>query len=220
MALSKTITTLLGTALPSLFVFAALLGENHKIDDTITAYLEAGDEYRFDALCDSKPPVISIDDTPVNQPCLASNMLLALSLKQHFGLLGQNKYDVQLERSHFWLPGLTDDRVRVNLALSPVPDANWFSGDEPPKADASSLAQLFTLERNNGLWQIVNIRLTQAPLTTHYQQLADLWATSPYLSTDKTGFHFKKTSIRPETLSALDKELLRVKLTQLTNQLR
>ena len=220
MALSKTITTLLGTALPSLFVFAALLGENHKIDDSITAYLASADEYRFDALCDTKPPVISLDSTPVNQPCLTSNMLLALSLKQHFGLLGNNKYEIQLERSHFWLPGFTDDRVRVSLTLLPAPGVNWFAGNEPRKAMTPSLAQLFTLERNNGLWQIVDISLTQGPLTTLYQQLAHRWATSPYLSTDNAGFRFKQATVQPDALSALDKELLKVQLTQLTNRLR
>ncbi|OGP53228.1 MAG: hypothetical protein A2Y65_09105 [Deltaproteobacteria bacterium RBG_13_52_11] len=191
--------------------YVSILGENHKIDRVIVAYFNNLKDGMYLEACEGfssnfQEGQLSSDELRVN-----FNFLLELSLLKHYNLIDNYDYKVELKRSHFWIPFISGDSVRVSVVLRKkgdkgVPDT-LSSGH-----DSDLTRNLIVVEREKRSWKIKQFTVADSSISDTYNDLRQNIDLNKYIKRTPKGFLLKNTEVNFTTLTPLDKRLLRFSL--------
>jgi outer membrane murein-binding lipoprotein Lpp len=141
------------------------------------------------------------------------NFLLELSLLKHYNLVDHYDYEVELKRNHFWIPFVSDDSVRVSVLLREKGSnsiADTFS--HPRGRTRDFIDDLIVVIREKGTWKISQFNIADTAIAGMYNDVRKSIDINTYIIKTTHGFHLKDSDINFETLTPIDKRLLRFSL--------
>lgn len=194
-----------------ILAYISLLGENQQINRLIVTYfdklkdgmyLEAGESFSSN-FQDGK---LSSDEQRMNL-----NFLLELSLLTHYNLIDSSDYKVELKRSNFWVPYVSEDVVRVSVLLKRkevrrllLARSNDQGGD--------LIHNLIVMKREKRTWKIKEFAIADSSLAGTYNDLQRTLDLNKYVQMTSDGFRFKNAEINFKTITPTDKRLLNFSL--------
>ncbi|MCJ7663181.1 MAG: hypothetical protein MUO24_02950 [Desulfobacterales bacterium] len=187
--------------------YISILGENDKIDRIIAAYfddlkngmyLEAGESFSSN---------FQEGQLSSNEQRLNFNFLLELSLLKHYDLIDHHDYKVELKRSHFWIPYMSNGLVRVSVLLKrrdtkQVLDV--LSNDQ----SRNLIYNLIVVVRDKNTWKIKEFAIADSSLSGIYNDLQQNLDLNKYIKMTSDGFRFNNAEINFKALTPIDKRLL------------
>jgi hypothetical protein len=190
-----------------IIAYISILGENDKIDRIIVAYfddlknemyLEAGENFASN---------FQEGQLSSNEQRLNFNFLLELSLLKHYDLIDHHDYKVELKRSHFWIPYMSTDLVRVSVLLKrrdtkQILDA--LSSDQ----SRNPIDNLIVVVREKGTWKIKQFTIADSSIADTHTKLRQTIELNKYVNMTSDGFRFQNAEINFKTLTPIDKRLL------------
>ena len=203
--------------------FVSLLGENNHANTLIQDYFKQVQQENFAGSClpikiadkaENKPVIsseISTLNTTSENDCANNNFVFVLTLLDHFSLLEESDYVVNIERDNFWLPWLTNDEVTVsiNLISRKVLESQGLFEKH------NYINQLLVVQRDGLTWRIKEARLNTPELITRFTQYKNNLDFEKYLAKTATGYQFKPVSIDISDMTAVEKKLLKFNLQKL-----
>jgi hypothetical protein len=194
-----------------ILAYISLLGENQQINRLIGTYfdklkdgmyLEAGESFASN-FQDGK---LSSDEQRMNL-----NFLLELSLLTHYNLIDSSDYKVELKRSNFWVPYVSEDMVRVSVLLKKKDTRRIFLA---PSSDQGGnlIHNLIVMEREKRTWKIKEFAIADSSLAGTYNDLRRNLDLNKYVQMTSDGFRFKNAEINFKTITPIDKRLLNFSL--------
>ena len=183
----RSIGAAIGTGFVAMLVFVSLLGENNKVNDTVSSF------FKHIKAHDYENAATYITADAIHRLTASSGMdfedyafIFELALLSRFDLLDHGDYRVVINRESFWVPYVDDARVEVGVLVK----AKGKSLIDNLKQFRSShtLQGLFTVKRIDGIWFITQIHLQDQSLARTFTELAHrLQATHGVVKTE-TGF--------------------------------
>jgi hypothetical protein len=194
-----------------ILAYISLLGENQQINRLIVTYfdklkdgmyLEAGESFSSN-FQDGK---LSSDERRMNL-----NFLLELSLLTHYNLIDSSDYKVELKRSNFWVPYVSEDVVRVSVLLKKKDTRRIFLA---PSSDQGGnlIENLIVMKREKNTWKIKEFAIAGSSLAGTYNDLRRNLDLNKYVQMTSDGFRFKNAEINFKTITPIDKRLLNFSL--------
>jgi hypothetical protein len=194
-----------------ILAYISLLGENQQINRLIVTYfdklkdgmyLEAGEGFSS-SFQDGK---LSSDEQRMNL-----NFLLELSLLMHYNLIDSFDYKVELKRSNFWVPYVSEDVVRVSVLLKRK-EARRILLARSDDQGGDLIHNLIVMEREKRTWKIKEFAIADSPLAGTYNDLRRNLDLNKYVQMTSDGFRFKNAEINFKTITPIDKRLLNFSL--------
>jgi len=194
-----------------LLAYISLLGENQQINRLIVTYfdklkdgmyLEAGESFSS-SFQDGKP---SNDEERMNL-----NFLLELSLLMHYNLIDSFDYKVELKRSNFWVPYVSEDVVRVSVLLKRK-EARRILLAQSNDEGGNFIENLIVMKREKRTWKIKEFAIADSALAGTYNDLRRNLDLNKYVQMTSEGFRFKNAEINFKTITPTDKRLLNFSL--------
>jgi hypothetical protein len=146
------------------------------------------------------------------------NFLLELSLLKQYKLIDHYDYKVEVKRSHFWIPLISDDSVPVSIILRKGKDKNVV--DTLPSGRSNKITRdLIVVGREKGTWKIKRFNITDTSIAGIYNNLRQNIKLDKYVKRIPDGFLLKNAKIDTETLSSMDKRLLKFSLHRIQKSL-
>lgn len=194
-----------------LLAYISLLGENQQINRLIVTYfdklkdgmyLEAGESFSSN-FQDGK---LSSDEQRMNL-----NFLLELSLLMHYNLIDSSDYKVELKRSNFWVPYVSEDMVRVSVLLKRKEVRRTLLARSNDQG-GNLIHNLIVVVREKRTWKIKEFAIADSSLAGTYNDLRRNLDLNKYVQMTSDGFRFKNAEINFKTITPLDKRLLNFSL--------
>ena len=194
-----------------LLAYISLLGENQQINRLIVTYfdklkdgmyLEAGESFSSN-FQDGK---LSSDEQRMNL-----NFLLELSLLMHYNLIDSSDYKVELKRSNFWVPYVSEDMVRVSVLLKRKEVRRTLLARSNDQG-GNLIHNLMVMVREKRTWKIKEFAIADSSLAGTYNDLRRNLDLNKYVQMTSDGFRFKNAEINFKTITPLDKRLLNFSL--------
>ncbi|MCJ7545677.1 MAG: hypothetical protein MUP30_02440 [Deltaproteobacteria bacterium] len=194
-----------------LLAYISLLGENQQINRLIVTYfdklkdgmyLEAGESFSSN-FQDGK---LSSDEQRMNL-----NFLLELSLLMHYNLIDSSDYKVELKRSNFWVPYVSEDMVRVSVLLKRKEVRRTLLARSNDQG-GNLIHNLMVMVREKRTWKIKEFAIADSSLAGTYNDLRRNLDLNKYVQMTSDGFRFKNAEISFKTITPLDKRLLNFSL--------
>jgi len=194
-----------------LLAYISILGENQQINRIIATYfdklkdgmyLEAGESFSS-SFQDSK---LSSDEQRMNL-----NFLLELSLLMHYNLIDSFDYKVELKRSNFWVPYVSEDVVRVSVLLKRKEVRRILLARSDDQG-GDLIHNLIVMEREKRTWKIKEFAIADSSLAGTYNDLRLDLDLNKYVQMTSDGFRFKNAEINFKTITPTDKRLLNFSL--------
>lgn len=194
-----------------LLAYISLLGENQQINRLIVTYfdklkdgmyLEAGESFSSN-FQDGK---LSSDEQRMNL-----NFLLELSLLMHYNLIDSSDYKVELKRSNFWVPYVSEDMVRVSVLLKRKEVRRTLLARSNDQG-GNLIHNLIVMVREKRTWKIKEFAIADSSLAGTYNDLRRNLDLNKYVQMTSDGFRFKNAEINFKTITPLDKRLLNFSL--------
>lgn len=206
---------LLAVAFFVLIVYVSILGDNHKINFLVTSFFEDLKARNYTPVCRivGDQPAMVDPDGPVD--CQDFCFLVELAFLSQFDLLDQSDYSVEIKRDHFWIPYLTGDRMRIDVAF--VEKKKNMIHEFLYGVDSDIFVRdVMVVERRNGQWEIAALTLEESSLYPLFNELTARIDLERYVMKTEKGFTLKGNDIRPEELSRLELRLLEFSLFKLS----
>lgn len=211
-SLNVSIVSFVGTIFViSVLTYVSVLGENHTIDRMVASYFDKLQSGMYIEACESFSPNAQSAELSNDEQRANFNFLLELSLLKHYNLVDHDDYKVEVKRNHFWIPYLSDDSVRISLALRKEGGKNLFdkvSGDQ----NNNLIHNLMVVGREKRTWKIKEFNIADTPLSGIYNELRKNIDLDRYVQRTSDGFLVKDAAINIKTLTPIDKRLLRFSL--------
>ena len=194
-----------------ILAYISVLGENQQINRIIVAYfdklkdgmyLEAGEGFSS-SFQDGK---LSSDEQRMNL-----NFLLELSLLMHYNLIDSFDYKVELKRSNFWVPYVSEDMVRVSVSLKRK-EARRILLARSDDQGGDLIHNLIVMVREKRTWKIKEFAIADSSLAGTYNDLRRNLDLNKYVQMTSDGFRFKNAEINFKTITPIDKRLLNFSL--------
>jgi hypothetical protein len=194
-----------------ILAYISLLGENQQINRLIVTYfdklkdgmyLEAGEGFSS-SFQDGK---LSSDEQRMNL-----NFLLELSLLMHYNLIDSFDYKVELKRSNFWVPYVSEDVVRVSV-LFKRKEARRILLARSDDQGGDLIHNLIVMVREKRTWKIKEFAIADSSLAGTYNDLRRNLDLNKYVQMTSDGFRFKNAEINFKTITPIDKRLLNFSL--------
>jgi len=194
-----------------LLAYISLLGENQQINRLIVTYfdklkdgmyLEAGESFSSN-FQDGK---LSSDEQRMNL-----NFLLELSLLMHYNLIDSSDYKVELKRSNFWVPYVSEDMVRVSVLLKRKEVRRTLLARSDDQG-GNLIHNLIVMVREKRTWKIKEFAIADSALAGTYNDLRRHLDLNKYVQMTSDGFRFKNAEINFKTITPTDKRLLNFSL--------
>lgn len=215
--LISSILVFLGIAFFALVIYVSMLGDNHKIDYLVTRFFDDLKSRNYTSLCQTMATDKNVVSFGGTDPCQDFFFILEMSFLSRYNLLDRNDYSIEIKRDHFWIPYLTDDRVRISIAFSEKKKniiQEFIHG-----LDADDFVQDFMLvERRKGQWVIKEINLEGSSLYPIFNELKVQMDLDRYLLKTEQGFILKGNEIIPDRLTDLERRLLDFSLFKLSQK--
>jgi hypothetical protein len=193
--------------------YVSILGENQKINRVINSYFDKLKDGMYLEACENYSSNVQLDQLTSDEEHLNFNFLLELSLLKHYNLVDHYDYEVELKRNHFWVPFVSDDSVRVSVLLREKGGngiADTFS--RPRDLTRNFIDDLIVVVREKGTWKIRQFNVADTAIASIYNDVRQSIDINTYIIKTTHGFHLKDSDINFETLTPIDKRLLRFSL--------
>jgi hypothetical protein len=186
--------------------FAALLGENRKIEDIVDAFFTNMKTKNYDAACKD---FYAIKNNPAFQgigPCSEACFLFELSLLKKYDLLSEDDYRVDMERNHFWIPYLGKSSVGVSVLMR----AKGNRGIQPLFSNDSQnyLKDLIFVERKNGKWQISDIDIERTGISESFYQVKKELSLYSHMHETSSGFTVDTFAVSMKDILPIQRRIL------------
>lgn len=206
------------TVFLSIFSFAGLLGENHRIDDLVNEHFNKLKAEDYSVKCF---PIV-VENQPVDfdksAECHDQSFLLYISLLKHYDLLGDDNYSVNTERSGFWIPYLLPGEIKVSLSFQKQSDQSLIPLID--ESEAIFIKDLFIIKRDKWNWVISEAHINDANLVDIYNAFSMSLDFDKYIQKTETGYQFNSVTIKSEDVTHIDKRLLRFNLQKVAELLK
>lgn len=186
-----------------LLTYASLLGENARIDNVVEHFFQNIKQQDFQPSCDGFSFLASSPED-----CAELCFLLELSLLKKYSLLDEDDYQVEMKRSHFWIPYLRDDGVRVGIQLRPKAGKSPFDKGTG-KARTEFVEDLMLVERKNGAWAITDISISDTSIAAVFGELRSQLRLNKYLHLKPDGFAVNAIEADTSNMTSIDRHILR-----------
>jgi hypothetical protein len=201
-----------------ILTYVSVLGENNKIDRLIVAYFNNLKDGMYLEACESFSSNVQGGQLASDDQRMNFNFLFELSLLKHYNLVDSYDYKVELERSHFWIPFISDDAVRVSVLLK----KNEHKGivDALSESQKEALTRnLIVVGREKGTWKIRQFAIADSAIADTYNDVQKSIDLNKYVKRQPNGFRFNDAEIDFKTLTSIDKRLLRFSLYKIQKSL-
>jgi outer membrane murein-binding lipoprotein Lpp len=139
------------------------------------------------------------------------NFLLELSLLKHYNLADHYDYKIEIKRTPFWIPFVSDDLVRVSIVLREKEDKG-IADTLSPGRTSNFIDDLIVVVREKGTWKIRYFNLTDSAIADIYADVRQNIDINKYATKTTNGFRLQDADINVKTLTPIDKRLLRFSL--------
>jgi hypothetical protein len=208
----------LGVFVVGILTYVSLLGENHKINRVIVNYFNNLKDGEYLEACQSFSLNFQGDQPSSDEERLTFNFLLELALLKYYNLIEHYDYTVELKRSNFWIPFMSDDSVYVSIALKPKEDKeilDVLSSDQ----SRNLIDNLIVVVREKGTWKIKEFTIADSSAADIYNDLRKNFDLNKYVKMTPNGLHLKNAEINFEILSPIDRRLLKFSLHKIRKSL-
>ncbi|MDY6822852.1 MAG: hypothetical protein SWH68_03520 [Thermodesulfobacteriota bacterium] len=193
-----------GLSFVLLFAFLALLGENHKANDTVNRFFKNIQQQNYAAIY-SNLSTTGEDRFRDKEECADFVFLFELALLKKFDLLEKKDYMVDIRKSHFWIPFTGNDQMRVDVFLEPQDSESLL---ELVVEDDRFIPDLLTLERDDRKWKIRKIDLDNPAIRPLYDRLRDQLMIERYVTVNDNILSLKENHIDLRRISPTRERLL------------
>jgi hypothetical protein len=201
-----------------ILTYVSVLGENHKVDRVINGYFDKLKDGTYLEACESFSSNLQEVQLASDEQRLNFNFLLELSLLKHYNLIDYHDYTVALQRSHFWIPFISDDSVRVSVLLRKKGDKGVT--DVLSRGHSSEpIRDLIIVGREKRQWKIKRFNIADSSLADTYNDVRQTIDLNKYTKMTSHGFRLQDTEINFKTLTPIDKRLLRFSLYKIQQSL-
>jgi hypothetical protein len=202
---------ILGIIVVGILVYISLLGENQQINRIIGAYFDKLKEGMYLEACEGFASNFQEGKFTTDEQRMNFNFLLELSLLMHYNLIESSDYKVELERSNFWAPYISDDEVRVSILLKKKGTRRIFLASSSDQG-RNLIHNLIVMKREKRTWKIKEFAIADSALVGVYNDLRRNFDLNKYVQVTSDGFRFNSADINFKNLTPLDKRLLNFSL--------
>lgn len=195
----------------AILAYVSVLGENHQIDRIITSYFTKLKGGMYLEACDTFAPNFQGGELPDDEQRMNFNFLLELSLLKYYNLIDQDDYKVELKRSNFWIPFMSDDSVHVSILLKPKGDKEILDVLSSDRG-GNLIDNLVVMEREKRTWKIRRFAIADSAIADIYNELRRDIDVNQYVALTADGLRFQNAEINFEALTPIDKRLLKFSL--------
>ncbi len=146
-----------------------------------------------------------------NEKWMNLNFLLELSLLMHYNLIDSSDYKVELKRSNFWVPYVSEDMVRVSVLLKRKEVRRTLLARSNDQG-GNLIHNLIVMVREKRTWKIKEFAIADSALAGTYNDLQRNLDLNKYVQMTSDGFRFKNAEINFKTITPTDKRLLNFSL--------
>ena len=200
-----------GIVVACILAYISLLGENQQINRIITAYFDKLKDGEYLEACESFSSNFQSGQLSDDEQRMNFNFLLELSLLMHYNLIEQHDYQVELRRSNFWIPYMSDDLVRVSI-LCKKKDTRRIFFARSNEQSGNLMHNLIVMKREKRTWKIKEFTIAGSSLAGTYNDVHLHVDLNKYVQRTPDGFRFNSAEINFKTLSPTDKRLLNFSL--------
>lgn len=191
--------------------YVSILGENGKIDRMIGEYFNNVKSGNYLEASNSFASNVQGNQRSGDEQSEAFNFFLELTLLKHYTLLDQYDYMVELKKSDFWIPFVSDDSVRVSVLLKKKDEQGILHAGSRSQRGVP-LNNFIVVVRERGAWKIRQFNIADSALAGMYTELRTGIELNRYVQKTSDGFQLKNAHLNLMTLSPLDKRVLRFSL--------
>lgn len=200
-----------GIIVVGILAYISILGENQQINRIIVSYFDKLKEGTYLEACESFSSKFQDGQLASDEQRMNFNFLLELSLLMHYNLIESSDYQVELKRSNFWIPYMSDDVVRVGVLLKKKEARRIFFAQSSDQ-DRDLIDNLIVMVREKRTWKIKEFDIANSSLAGIYNDLQQNFDLNKYVQMTADGFRFNSAEINFKTLSPTDKRLLNFSL--------
>jgi len=190
-----------------ILTYVSILGENQQINRIITTYFNNLKDGMYLEACEGFSSNFQEGKLPGDEQRSNFNFLLELSLLKHYNLIDHYDYKVELKRSNFWIPYISDDLVRVSVSLRRKKDksiVDALSSDHGSKL----VDNLIVVVREKRTWKIRRFTIADSAIADIYNDLRRNVDVNKYVAMTSDGLRFQNAEINLKALTPIDKRLL------------
>ena len=199
---------ILGIFIISILTYVSVLGENHKINRVINGYFDKLRDGMYLEACESFATHFQEEQLVNDEQRLNFNFLLELSLLRQYDLIDHYDYTIEVKRSHFWIPFMSEDSVRVSVLLREK-RKKGVSGPLSTSHSREFTRNLILVGREKRSWKIMRFTIADSSISDLYNDLRQHIDLNKYTKRTPNGFRLKDVAINLKTLTPIDKRLLR-----------
>jgi len=190
-----------------ILTYVSILGENQQINRIITTYFNNLKDGMYLEACEGFSSNFQEGKLPGDEQRSNFNFLLELSLLKHYNLIDHYDYKVELKRSNFWIPYISDDLVRVSVLLKEKKDKNIVDALASDRS-RNLVDNLIVVVREKRTWKIRQFSLADSSIAGIYNDLRRNVDLNKYVAMTSNGLRFQNAAINLEALTPIDKRLL------------
>jgi|SRR4030042_2116953 hypothetical protein len=194
-----------------LLAYISILGENQQINRIIATYFDKLKDGMYLEACEGFSSNFQDGKLSSDEQRMNLNFLLESSLLMHYNLIDSPDYKVELKRSSFWVPYVSEDLVRVSILLKKKEVRRILfarSSDE----GGNFIENLIVMKREKRTWKIKEFTIADSALAGTYNDLRQNFDLNKYVQKTSDGFRFNSAEINFKTLTPSDKRLLNFSL--------
>lgn len=196
--------TLIGFCFLVLIIYVSLLGENSKIDSVVENFFKNIQDQRYFSTVDNQSIVESFNVFDIEGEYSENCLLLELALFEKYDIPDAYDYEIEIEKSHFWIPFLNDSNIDINVSLEKPDNSKIF----PLSNKSEFVDDLFTVARKSGRWRITSINIRDSSLIESVNKLRDSINIDSYISFSGTKLTIKPIEIDTENITIIEKRKL------------
>jgi len=194
-----------------LLAYISILGENQQINRIIATYFDKLKDGMYLEVCESFSSNFQNGKLSSDKQRMNLNFLLELSLLTHYNLIESSDYKVELKRSNFWVPYMSNDVVRVSILLKKK-EARRILFARSNDQEGNLIHNLIVMVREKRTWKIKEFTIADSSLAGTYNDLRQNFDLNKYVQKTSDGFRFNSAEINFKTLTPSDKRLLNFSL--------
>jgi len=200
-----------GIVVVGILAYISLLGENQQINRIVTAYFDKLKEGEYLEAGESFSSSFQDGNLSSDEQRMNLNFLLELSLLMHYNLIDSFDYKVELKRSNFWVPYVSEDVVRVSVLLKRK-EARRILFARSNDQGGDLIHNLIVMKREKRTWKIKEFAIADSSFAGTYNDLRRNLDLNKYVQMTSDGFRFKNAEINFKTITPIDKRLLNFSL--------
>ncbi len=205
----KTFFALFIVGFLSLIVYVSLLGDNNKINFAVEQYF-AELKGSYTKTCVGS----GLQSSQSAEECRDYNFLIETAFLMKYDLLASDGYSLEIKKSHFWVPGFSDDTITINVAMIPKRDnaIKAFFGEKNP----DYVKNFMSVKKENKLWTVQSVSLEDPSISVIFEKLRDEINLNKYIKKSKNGYILNKSEISPDNLSPVERRLFKYSMSRLS----